>query len=59
MGWTREIGNDPPTVTYEEVINSEEGVYEWVKRIVRRFLLDLCVVRQTEVDLNRINTAFR
>lgn len=33
VGWTREIGNDPPTVTYEEVINSEEGVYEWVKRI--------------------------
>lgn len=33
--WTKEIGKDPPMVGYEEVMNSEEGVYEWLKRIVR------------------------
>ncbi|GAA6013959.1 hypothetical protein JCM11491_003469 [Sporobolomyces phaffii] len=31
--WTSEIANDVPTVTYEEVMESEKGVYEWLKRI--------------------------
>ncbi|BGP25914.1 hypothetical protein JCM10295v2_004856 [Rhodotorula toruloides] len=31
--WTKEIAKGVPTVTYEEVMESEEGVYEWLKRI--------------------------
>lgn len=33
--WTREIARDMPTVSYDEVMSSEQGVYEWLKRIVR------------------------
>ena len=33
--WTSEIASNLPTVTYEQVIESEAGVYEWLKRIVR------------------------
>ncbi|GAA5948797.1 hypothetical protein JCM3765_003904 [Sporobolomyces pararoseus] len=31
--WTSDISNQLPTVTYEEVMQSEEGVFEWLKRI--------------------------
>ncbi|TNY17187.1 mitochondrial protein [Rhodotorula diobovata] len=31
--WTREIARDMPTVSYDEVMSSEQGVYEWLKRI--------------------------
>ncbi|BGP33478.1 hypothetical protein JCM10296v2_005281 [Rhodotorula toruloides] len=31
--WTKEIVQAVPTVTYEEVMESEKGVYEWLKRI--------------------------
>ncbi|GAA5820975.1 hypothetical protein JCM3770_006155 [Rhodotorula araucariae] len=31
--WTSEIAKDIPSVTYEEVMSSEEGVYQWLKRI--------------------------
>ncbi|KAM0750935.1 Trimethyllysine dioxygenase [Meredithblackwellia eburnea MCA 4105] len=33
MLWTKDISKDIPTVRYEEVMSSEQGVYEWVKRI--------------------------
>lgn len=35
--WDKSIASNLPTVTYEEVMSSEFGVYEWVKRIVRLF----------------------
>ncbi|KAI5475421.1 trimethyllysine dioxygenase, partial [Pseudohyphozyma bogoriensis] len=31
--WTSEIRSSPPTVFYEEVMTSEAGVYEWLRRI--------------------------
>ncbi|GAA5995873.1 hypothetical protein JCM5350_007968 [Sporobolomyces pararoseus] len=31
--WTSDISNRLPTVTYEEVMESEKGVFEWLKRI--------------------------
>ncbi|GAA5895731.1 uncharacterized protein JCM6883_001605 [Sporobolomyces salmoneus] len=31
--WTYDIAKELPKVTYEEVMESEEGVYEWLKRI--------------------------
>ncbi|GAA5841725.1 hypothetical protein JCM9279_003083 [Rhodotorula babjevae] len=31
--WTRDIAHDMPTVTYDDVMSTEEGVYEWLKRI--------------------------
>ncbi|SCV70474.1 BQ2448_1868 [Microbotryum intermedium] len=33
--WTSEIANDPPMVEYDQVMGSEQGVFEWVKRIHR------------------------
>ncbi|GAA5879724.1 hypothetical protein JCM16303_004149 [Sporobolomyces ruberrimus] len=31
--WTADIAKELPKVTYEEVMESEKGVYEWLKRI--------------------------
>ncbi|KAK4701775.1 cytochrome c oxidase subunit 5b, partial [Phenoliferia sp. Uapishka_3] len=31
--WTKDIGKNPPKVTHDEVMSSEKGVYEWLKRI--------------------------
>ncbi|GAA5933087.1 hypothetical protein JCM3775_005310 [Rhodotorula graminis] len=39
--WTREIAHDMPTVTYDEVMSTEKGVYEWLKRI-NTFGFSLC-----------------
>lgn len=32
--WGAEVGRLPPTVTYDEVMGSEKGVWEWLKLIV-------------------------
>ncbi|GAA6059985.1 hypothetical protein JCM10212_001334 [Sporobolomyces blumeae] len=31
--WTRDIAQSLPTVAYDEVMSSEKGVFEWLKRI--------------------------
>lgn len=35
--WDKTISQDPPVVAYEQVMSTEEGVWEWLKRIVRFF----------------------
>jgi hypothetical protein len=37
--WGAEIGKNPPSVQYEEVMNSDAGVGEWTKLIVRYFTI--------------------
>ncbi|KAL8276320.1 hypothetical protein RQP46_011286 [Phenoliferia psychrophenolica] len=31
--WTKDIAEDPPMVHYDAVMSTEEGVYEWLRRI--------------------------
>jgi len=40
--WDNSIASNLPTVTYSEVMESELGVYEWVKRIVRLLFFFFC-----------------
>lgn len=60
--WDKSIANDPPMVDYEQVMNTEEGVWEWLKRIVSVHASAMLLIRRWRSDtprtpLHRIFTA--
>lgn len=41
--WTSAIASTLPSVTYKQVMESEEGVWEWVKRIVSQIVIAIWI----------------
>ena len=55
--WDKGIAETIPSVTYENVLESEAGVWEWVKRIVRLLLLGPHLVVRTGADAHVLDCA--